>query len=87
MIAKTEAEYKRTVVRLLGDMRKDGTIPYTWLADATRWMRKPRTHSSAEAALKRTAELYRRALWDDSDTVPEVWLEKEALAGRARRDH
>jgi hypothetical protein len=80
VIAKTEAEYK-TVVRLLGDMRRDGTIPYTWLADATRWMRKPTTFSSVEEALRRTAETYRRALWDDADTIVEVWLEKEALAG------
>jgi hypothetical protein len=68
-------------VRLLGDMRRDGTIPYTWLADATRWMRKPTTFSSAEAALRRTAEVYRRALCDDADVAVEIWLEKEALAG------
>ena len=80
LIAKTEAEYK-TIVRLLGEMRRDGTIPYQWLADATRWMRKPQTYSSAEAALKRAAETYRRALWDDNSVVVEVWLEKEALAG------
>ena len=81
LVGKTEAEYKQTVVRLLGEMRRDGTIPYQWLADATRWMRKPETYSSAEAALTRTAETYRRALWDDSNVVVEVWLEKEALAG------
>lgn len=80
LIDKTEAEYK-TVVRLLGEMRRDGTIPYQYLADATRWMRKPATFSSAAAALHHTAKTYRRALWDDSDTVVEVWLEKEALAG------
>lgn len=81
LIAKTEAEYKGTVVRLLGDMRRDGSLPYSWLADATRWMRKPKTFGSAEEALRRTAEVYRRALWDDADVVVEVWLEKEALAG------
>jgi hypothetical protein len=81
VVAKTEAEYKGTVCRLLADMRRDGEIPYTWLADATRWMRKPTTFSSAEAALKRTAETYRRALWDDSAVAVEIWLEKEALAG------
>jgi hypothetical protein len=79
-IAKTEPEYK-TVVRLLAEMRRSGEVPYRWLADATRWMRKPTTFSSAEQALRRTAETYRRALWDDAMTVPEVWLEKEALAG------
>jgi hypothetical protein len=81
IIAKTEAEYKGTVCRLTAEMRRSGEIPYEWVADSTRWMRKPTTYSSAEAALRRTAETYRRSLWDESDTYVEVWLEKEALAG------
>jgi hypothetical protein len=80
VIAKTEAAYG-TVKRLSGEMRRSGEIPYHWLADATRWMRKPTTYSSAEAALRGTAETYRRALWDDAPVCVEVWLEKEALAG------
>jgi hypothetical protein len=79
-IAKTEAEYK-TVKRLLAEMRRSGQVPYGWIADATRWMRRPKTYSSAEDALRRTAATYRRALWDDAPTAVEVWLEKEALAG------
>jgi hypothetical protein len=39
------------------------------------------TSSSAEAALRRNAATYRRALWDDAPVIPEVWLTKEALAG------
>jgi hypothetical protein len=81
VIAKTEAEYKGTVCRLLAEMRRSGEIPYTWLADATRWMRRPSTFSSTEDALRRTAETYRRALWDDAPVAVEIWLEKEALAG------
>jgi len=79
-IAKTEAEYQ-TVKRLLADMRRSREVPYTWLADSSRWMRRPTTYSSAEQALQRTAATYRRALWDDSPVAVEVWLEKEALAG------
>jgi hypothetical protein len=81
MIAKTEAEYKRTVCRLLAEMRRSGELPYSWLADATRWMRKPSTFSGVQSALERTVQTYRRAMWDDAPTVPEVWVEKEALAG------
>lgn len=81
VIAKTEREYKNTVCRLLAKMRRFGEIPYSWLADATRWQRKPRTFSSMEQALRRTAQTYRRALWDDAPVAVEVWLEKEALAG------
>lgn len=80
-IAKTEGEYKATVCRLLKEMRLDGSIQFEWIADNTRWMRKPRTYSSLESALLSTAQTYRRALWDDLDVYVEIWLEKDALAG------
>lgn len=44
-------------------------------------MRKPFSYSSMQAALERTAELYRRSLWDNQDAYVEIWLEKDALAG------
>src|SRR5262249_45294235 len=47
-IAKTEAEYKQTVCRLLTEMRLERRIPFGWIADNTRWMRKPTTYSSLE---------------------------------------
>ncbi len=81
VIGKTEAEYKSTVVRLLGRMRREGAVPFHWIADNTRWMRKPRTWSSLETMLQRTAEAYRRDVWDNQDVYVEVWLEKDALAG------
>jgi hypothetical protein len=81
LIPKTEAAYKTTICRLLVDLRRKGTIPFDWIADNTRWMRKPKSYSSKEAMLKITAQTYRRALWDDQDVYCEIWLEKEALAG------
>ena len=81
VIGKRETQYKSTVVRLLGEMRRNGELPFEWLADSTRWMRKPFSYSSMQAALKRTAELYRRSLWDNQDVYVEIWLEKDALAG------
>ena len=80
-IKKSEAEYKQTVCRLLGEMRRERQIPFGWIADSTRWMRKPKTFSSLDAALRATAENYRRAVWADLDVYVEIWLEKEALAG------
>jgi hypothetical protein len=41
VIGKTESEYNTTVVRLLTQMRLEGEIPFNWIADNTRWMRKP----------------------------------------------
>ena len=80
-IAKTEGEHKNTVVRLLGQMRREKVIPFDWLSDSTRWMRKPTSFSSLDEALRRTAQTYRRALWDNQDAYVEIWLEKDALAG------
>jgi hypothetical protein len=81
IIKKSEAEYKNTVCRLLVEMRRDSELPYGWIADNTRWMRKPDTYTSMEAMLANCQRTYRRALWDDQDAYVEIWLEKEALAG------
>jgi hypothetical protein len=81
LIDKTDAAYQGIVVRLCGQMREDGELPWSWIADSTRWMRKPRSYSSLDEAIARTAETYRRALWDDQNAYVEVWCEKEALAG------
>jgi hypothetical protein len=81
IIAKTEGEYKQTIVRLLTEMRRAREIPFGWIADNTRWMRKPDTFTSLEAALLLTAATYRRALWHEQRVYVEVWLEKDALSG------
>ena len=80
-IEKTEAGYQNVVIRLLGELRRDGALPYEWIADSTRWMRKPTTYSGLDHALMRSARSYRRALWDTAGGYVEVWCEKEALAG------
>jgi len=80
-IAKTEGEYSRTVIRLLTEMRLAGTIPFGWIADNTRWMRKPTSYSSLEEAMRRTWQFYRRSLWDEQPAYVEAWCEKDALAG------
>jgi hypothetical protein len=79
-IDKTEAEYK-TIVRLLTIMRKAKHLPYGWLADSTRWMRKPSTHANLATMLEEQARFYRRALWQTQPVDVEVWLEKDALSG------
>ncbi len=81
VIRKSEGEYKSTVCRLLGDMRRAQDIPFGWIADNTRWQRKPITYNSMEDALRHTAATYRRSMWADLPAYVEVWLEKDALAG------
>jgi hypothetical protein len=81
VIPKTEAAYKGIVCRLLSRLRREGDLPYNWIADNTRWMRKPRTYTSMEQMLNMSVDLYRRDLWAQQDAYVEVWLEKDALAG------
>jgi hypothetical protein len=80
LVPKTENGYN-IVQTDLTLMRRSGALPYGWLADSTRWQRKPNTFGSVEEALKETARLYRKDLWRDADSYVEIWLEKDALAG------
>ncbi len=81
LVDKTEREYKGTVCRLLGDLRRERALPFEFIADNTRWMRKGVTYDSLEDALRETQRHYRRDLWSGQPDRVEVWLEKEALAG------
>jgi hypothetical protein len=56
-------------------------MPYNWIADATRWQRKPDTYSSLEDAMNALASSYRRSVWDSQKVYVELWCEKDALAG------
>ena len=80
VMEKTESGYDK-VQRMLANLRREGEVDYADITDNTRWMRKPRTYSSVEEAVNRTAWNYRKALWDDTDAYVEIWLEKDALAG------
>lgn len=80
LVEKTERGYTQVLAALTA-LRRSGELPYSWLADNTRWMRKPDTFASPEEALRDAARWYRKALWTDADAYVEVWCEKDALAG------
>ena len=80
LVDKTEAGYAKVQTDLVA-MRKSGDLPYSWLADNTRWQRKPQTFDSVEQALLDTARFYRKSLWSEADSYVEIWLEKDALSG------
>jgi hypothetical protein len=80
IVPKSEAGYSMVQTDLVL-MRRDGRVPYSWLADSTRWQRKPNTFGSVQEAFEETARLYRKALWQDADAYVEIWLEKDALSG------
>jgi hypothetical protein len=81
LIDKTEAEYKQTICRLTKDMRLAAELPWNWLVDNTRWIRKPESFGSLADCVEQSARAYRRSLWQHADEYVEVWLEKDALSG------
>ena len=80
-IAEKEESGYNKVQTDLTVMRRGGQLPYDWLADNTRWQRKPRSFDGVEQALQETAKFYRKNLWAEADCYVEIWLEKDALAG------
>lgn len=80
IVDKTEGGY-RTVQRALVLLRERGLLPFGYIADSTRWMRKPRSFDGLEDALRDSWRHYRRSLWTSQRVNVEVWVEKDALAG------
>jgi hypothetical protein len=66
IIEKTEQGYAK-IKTALTDMRRAGQLPYNWLADNTRWMRKPTTFDGPRDALAQAAHFYRKSLWTGAD--------------------
>lgn len=80
IVEKTEAGCDK-VTEALTKMRLAGRLPYDWITDSTRLMRKPRSFRGLAEAIEFTARTYRKALWEDTDAYVEIWIEKDALAG------
>jgi hypothetical protein len=79
-ITKDDGDYDKIQRQVLA-LRRSAEMPYSAIADATRWMRKPRSYDGIEAALLATAATYRKALWTEANATVEIWCEKDALAG------
>jgi hypothetical protein len=80
LVPKTEGGYG-IVQNDLTIMRRAGDLNYRWLADSTRWQRKPQTYDGIGDALQATADFYRKDLWAHAACYVEIWIEKDALAG------
>lgn len=61
-------------------MRHCGELDWTFIADGTRWQRKPSTWDSSDSYLDSMLRGYRRDLWQSQNVRIEIWLEKDALA-------
>jgi hypothetical protein len=69
------------VVRNIGVMRERGMLPWSWITDATRYVRIATMFDSIEDAARRWAESYRRDLWSLQPRRVEVWAESDSVAG------
>jgi hypothetical protein len=81
VIDKTEAEYSRTVIRLMTEMRLAGDLPFDWVVDESRRVRITQTFNSVADAFEHTKKFYRRSALAQSPDYLEIWCEKDALAG------
>jgi hypothetical protein len=79
VVEKTEGGYVQVQRQLLA-MRRDGLLAWDFIADGTRWQRKPSSWTSLEDYIEAMARGYRRDLWRSQGVRIEVWLEKDALA-------
>lgn len=78
-VPKTEAGYRQVQNQLL-KMRRDGSIPYSWIADNTRWMRKPETFRTPLDILRHYQKFYRQDAWHRRPIRVEFWCESDAIA-------
>jgi hypothetical protein len=76
VIEKTEEQYQGTVIRLMTEMRLDGSLPYEWVVDESRRVGITQTYDNIQHALEQTARFYRRSALEQSDDYVEVWVER-----------
>jgi hypothetical protein len=80
-VPNTKKEGYNVVLLALRTGRERGFIDWDAIEDRSRAVLTPRTWSSPSAIITAAARSYREDLWKDQKVRPEVWIEKQALAG------
>jgi hypothetical protein len=70
------------VCQIVGDMRERGELPWSWITDATRWVRVDDMYDSVADAVQEWTEHYRRDLWTMQPRRVEVWAESDSIVGQ-----
>jgi hypothetical protein len=73
--------YMRVQRRLL-QMRRDGRMPYSWITDGSRTIYGYDRFADEDAFSTYAANIYRKDYWLESPVRVEVWVEKDAMAGK-----
>lgn len=82
-VDKTEAGY-RCITRELLKLRRNRIVSYRDIVDGTRPTFRPRSYSSATAAVESLGKSYRQALWEEQDSEVMIVTEKDAIRGAIR---
>ena len=78
-VEKSDRGYRHVQERCVR-LRRDGRIPYAWIADMSRRGYFVNTFSGAGDFVSRMSGLYRADLWADADYRCEVWAESRSIA-------
>lgn len=84
-VEKSDRGYRHVQHRCV-ELRRSGTIPYGWIADATRRGYFTPTYSDAGDFVKRMNAYYRADLWADAHHYVEVWTESRSIASVLQED-
>jgi hypothetical protein len=76
----SEAHY-RCCMRLILTMRRQGLIPFSYIADNTRNRRKPSSWSGLADFAETVRQAYRKDFWERQPHYVEFFVEKDAMAG------
>lgn len=76
----TQQSYNR-IGNIVSDARMAGLMSWTAIEDRTRYLQGTNTVESIAQALTKARDNYAIDLWHNQEWRPEVWVEKEALAG------
>lgn len=81
VVPKDDTKGYRPVQRNVTLMRRNGSLPYNWIGDNTRWQIRPTMYTGLGDALDHWQRSYRQDLWASQPVHVEIWIEKDALAG------
>ena len=84
IIANKQSEYKR-LGSIVNDARLAGLIDWNFIVDRTRSLRKLTDWDNPEEIIENSAKSYHLDRWANQTMRPEIWIEKDALAGVFQR--
>jgi len=83
-VAQTKRNNYMRVQRRLLQMRRDGRMPYSWITDGSRTIYSYDRFADEDDFSAYAANIYRKDYWLESLVRVEVWVEKDAMAGKLK---